>query len=113
LAKVTAVHLRAVEAAYAGPCGKKLQVAASVTTDGPATVWYRVYSNIGGVEFSEGQNGTVTLDSAGAATIAKDATFTQNKSGELRIQAAAQNADGRHGAVTISDPIPFQVTCSR
>jgi hypothetical protein len=113
LATLTAVNLQAAEVPYNGPCGKKLRVSGSVTTDGPATVWYRVYANVGGVDFSDGQNGTVTVASAGTATIAKDATFPQNKSGELRIQAAVQNADGRHGAVTISNVIAFQVTCSR
>ena len=112
-AKVTVVNLKAVEVPYNGPCGKKLRVSGSVTTDGPATVWYRFYANVGGVDFSDGQNGTIVLTSTGAASVDKDATFSQNKSGELRIQAAAQNSDGRHGAVTISNVVPFQVTCSR
>jgi hypothetical protein len=113
LAKVTAVNLKAIEVPYDGPCGKKLHISGSVTTDGPATVWYRFYANVGGVYFSEGQNGTIDLASTGAASVDKDATFSQNKSGELRIQAAVQNSDGRHGAVTISNVVPFQVACSR
>ena len=112
LAKVTAVNLKAAEVPYDGPCGKKLRVSGDITTDGPGTVWYRFYANVGGVDFSEGQNGTITLASAGMASAGKDATFAQNKSGELRLQAAVQNPQGRHGVVTISNVVPFQVTCA-
>ena len=111
LAKMTAVTLKATEVPYDGPCGKKLEVTATLATDGPARVWYRFYANIGSVEFSGGQNGTIEIASGGDATIGKDATFTRNLSGELRIQAAAQNAEGRHASVTISNVVPFHVTC--
>jgi hypothetical protein len=111
-AKLTAVILDAVEQPYPGPCGRKLAVSGTVKTDGPATIWYRFYSNIGGVEFSGGQNGTITVDGSGSATMVKDATFQTNKEGEFRLQAAVQGDNGRHGGVTISNVVPFHFTCT-
>jgi len=110
--KLTAVTLKAAEEAYPGPCGRKLEVSGEAEVDGPATVWYRFYSNIGGVEFTGGQNGTIAIDAAGSGTMVKDATFTVSKQGELRLQAAVQDASGRHGAVMISNVVPFRVTCT-
>jgi hypothetical protein len=110
--KLTAVALKMVEKPSPGPCGRKLEVTGEVTTDGPATVWYRVYSNVGGVEFSGGQNGAIELKGAGSALVVKDATFPTAKQGEMRIQAAVQGPDGRHGAVTISNVVPFQTVCT-
>jgi len=110
--KLTAVTVKVVEKPSPGPCGRKLEVTGEVKTDGPATVWYRVYSNVGGVEFSGGQNGTVELKGAGSGFVVKDATFPAAKQGEMRLQAAVQGPDGRHGAVTISNVVPFQTTCA-
>jgi hypothetical protein len=107
-AKLTAVTLKAVEQPYPGPCGRKLEVTGNLNADGPASF----YSNIGGVEFSGGQNGTIQVEGAGSATMVKDATFQANKDGELRLQAAVQGANGRHGGVTISNVVPFHFTCT-
>ena len=111
-AKLTAVTLNVVEQPYPGPCGRKLEVTGNLNADGPATIWYRFYSNIGGVEFSGGQNGTIQVEGSGSATMVKDATFQANKDGELRLQAAVQGANGRHGGVTISNVVPFHFTCT-
>ena len=110
-AKLTAVKLEAVQVPYDGPCGRKLEVTGTLTTDGPATVWYRFYANVAGVTF-QGQDGTIELEGGGDAMMTKDVTFTMNKRGEIRLQAAIQGLGGRHGAVTISNVVPFQVTCT-
>jgi hypothetical protein len=79
--------------------------------NGPATVWYRFYANVGGLQFSGGQQGTITLDAAGSANLAKDVRFPVSKAGELRFEAAVQGPDGRHGAVKIATVATFRVVC--
>lgn len=109
--KITVVTLKAVELPNAGPCGRMLHITGIVTTDGPATIWYRFYANVGGVEFSGGQDGTITVAASGEAAMVKDVTFPISKRGELRLQAAVQGPTGRHGSAIISNVVPFEVTC--
>lgn len=110
-AGVTAVALQVRELPGPAPCGRKLEANGAVTVNGPATVWYRFYANVSGLQFSGGQQGTVTLDAAGSANLTKDGTFPASKAGELRLEAAVQGPDGRHGVVTISNVATFRVVC--
>jgi hypothetical protein len=111
VAGVTAVALQVREVPGPAPCGRKLEAKGAVTVNGPATVWYRFYANVSGLEFSGGQQGTITLDAAGSANLTKDGTFPISKAGELRLEAAVQGPDGRHGVVTISNVATFRVVC--
>jgi hypothetical protein len=108
-AKITAVILTAVEVHDSVPGRRKLQVTGTVKTDGPATIWYRFYANIGGVEFPGGQNGTATVTASGEVTITKDALFLTSKRGEMRLQAIVQTP-GRRNSAVISNVVPFDVS---
>jgi hypothetical protein len=109
---VTDVTLQVRELAGPGPCGRKLEAKGSVTVNGPATVWYRFYTDVSGPQFSGGPQGNVTLDAAGSANLARDVTFPASKTGELRFEAAVRGPDGRHGASKISNVAPFRIVCS-
>lgn len=52
------------------------------------------------------------LKCAGSGFVVKDATFPATRQGKMRAQAAVQGPDGRHGAVTISNVVPFRTTCA-
>ena len=108
-AQITAVILTAVEVPDSVPGRRKLQVTGTVKTDGPATIWYRFYANIGGVEFSGGQNGTATVTASGEVTITKDALFQTSNRGEMRLQAIVQTP-GRRNSAVISNVVPFDVS---
>jgi hypothetical protein len=88
-------------------------VKGTVTVDGPATVWYRFDTNASGVQFSGGALGTIKIDAAGSAELAKDVTFPAGRTGEIRFQAAVQSPDGRRGAVKIATPATFSVVCGK
>jgi len=110
-AAVTAVALQVSELPGPAPCRRKLTAKGAITVNGPATVWYRFYANVGGLQFAFGQQGTTRLAAAGSVNVTKDITFPGSRSGELRLEAAVQGPDGRHDAVQISDVATFRVVC--
>ena len=111
VAAVTAVALQVRELQAPGPCGRKLQATATVSVDGPATVWYRFYTTASGLQFYGGALGTITIKAAGSANLAKDVTFPASKDGEIRFEAAVQEPGGRRGTATISNVATFRVVC--
>lgn len=108
---VTAVALQVSELPGAPPCRRKLTAKGAVSVNGPATVWYRFYSDVGGLQFAFGPQGTTRLAAAGSVNVTKDVAFAASKAGELRLEAAVQGPDGRHDAVTISNVVTFRVVC--
>ncbi len=108
---VTAAAVQVTELPGPAPCGRKLQVKATVTVDGPATVWYRFHTNVLGLEFLGGALGTIRINAAGPATISKDVKFPASRVGEVRFEAAVQPADGRRGAATAATAAAFNVVC--
>ena len=112
ISKVTAVALKGLPPTYNGPCQSNQAISAVITTDGPGTVWYRIYANVGGMVFPDGQDGTVTFTEAGSQTVTKRITIIRHHKGQFLIQAAMQGPTGRHGPVTISAPVEFDYNCS-
>jgi hypothetical protein len=112
LAKIAALTLTAAGQPHGGSCGTALRLTGTVTVDGPATVAYKFQADVGGVQFSDGPIGTVTLDAAGDATLVKDAVLPRSLEGRLRIQAIVQGTKGHNGPLKTSDPVPFKVTCA-
>lgn len=108
---VTAVALQVSELPGAPPCRRKLTAKGAVTVNGPATVWYRFYGDVGGLQFAFGPQGTTRLAAAGSVNVTKDVAFPASKAGELRLEAAVQGPDGRHDAVMISNVATFRVVC--
>lgn len=111
LAKLGAVTLSVVPEADGGPCGRRLQVTATFEADGPATIWFKVQPSVGGVQFPEGQVGTVTLDGAGSAAVTKNVTFQRTTAGQLRLQAQVKGTKGHDGQMKTSEPAAFDVAC--
>lgn len=111
-AKVTGVGVTAKAQPHDGPCGKALQVEGTIAVDGPATIWYRVFSSAPGAKFAGGQEGTIEVAGEGEAGFGMDVTFTSSRKGEIRVHAAVQKPDGTHGPVTISKPAAFDVACT-
>jgi hypothetical protein len=108
---VTATAVEVKELPGPAPCGRKLQAKATVTVDGPATVWYRFHTNVLGLEYLGGALGTIRINAAGSATISKDVKFPASRAGEVRFEAAVQPADGRRGAATAATAAAFNVVC--
>jgi len=108
---VTAAAVEVKELPGPAPCGRKLQAKATVTVDGPATVWYRFHTNVLGLEYLGGALGTIRINAAGSATISKDVKFPASRVGEVRFEAAVQPADGRRGAATAATAAAFNVVC--
>jgi len=108
---VTAVALQVRELQAPGPCGRKLQVRATVSIAGPATVWYRFYTTATGLQFYGGAMGTIRIKAAGSADVVKDVAFPASKAGEIRFEAAIQEPSGRRGGVTIANAATFNVVC--
>ena len=109
-AGVTAVALQVSELPGRAPCGRKLEAKGAVTVNGPATVWYRFYADVSGLQFSGGPQGNIRFDAAGSANLTRDVTFPVSSAGELRFEAAVRGPDGRHGIAKIS-AATFRVVC--
>jgi hypothetical protein len=112
LAKVGGLTLSAAEQPHPGPCGTKLQLTGTITVDGPATIRFRLQSSAGGLQFPDGQGGTVTVDGAGSTTLVRDAIASRSLKGLLRLQATVQGTGGHDGPLKTSAAVPFQVTCA-
>jgi hypothetical protein len=114
LARIDALTLGAVAQPDAGaePCGTKLQLTATLTVDGPATVSYKFQPGVGGVRFPSGQDGTLTLDAAGSTTLLVDAIFPRSLKGKARLQAQVKGTKGHDGPLRYSNAVPFEVTCA-
>jgi hypothetical protein len=95
---------------WEGPCGSKLELVATITTSGPGTVWYR-FLTPGGLKLFGEQEGTFTLDSAGPLGLAREVTFTESRSGQIRLEAAMMIGGGRHAPAVVSDPVAFHFDC--
>jgi hypothetical protein len=111
LAKLATPTLSAIEQPDTGPCGAKLQLTATITVDGPATVTYKFQPSVGGLQFTGGQAGTVTMAAAGDSTLVTDAIFPRSLKGQLKLQAMVMGEKGHNGPMKTSAPVPFQLTC--
>ena len=95
---------------FDGPCGSYLDLVATITTTRPGTVWYRFLAPEG-LEFSGGQEGTMTFGSAEQGELGQGVNFKESKSGQIRLEAAMMIGGGKHEPAVLSDPVAFHFEC--
>jgi len=95
---------------FEGPCESYLDVNATITTTAPGTVWYRFLAPPG-LTFAGGAEGKMKFGSAGQGGLGKGVTFTESRSGEIRLEAAMMIGGDRHGPVVVSAPVAFHFNC--
>lgn len=111
LAKIEGLSLTVTPQPFDGPCGTRLEVTATLSTDGPATVSYWFRANVGGLRYPKGENGKVTLDGAGSMTLVREVRLPKSLKGTMRFQAMVEGTKGHNGPLKASDQVPFDVTC--
>jgi hypothetical protein len=87
----------------------KLSLNANIETNGRGKVWYRLQGP-DGASFDFGNEGTMSVLSHGGG-LGKGVTIKQDIKGEFRVEAAMEGEGGKHGPVTLSNPVPANYTC--